>query len=129
MCIDNGEEDKYLMTFQNFLSRIPKWNAEIVGTEVEKIKETSGCDYLEDLITCVHVIQLKALTCIRVGMEHRAIDIEIPKLDSFIALPPMAQQPTVADATSELALGIHDILGEGEELDVIVHVNIPPDES
>ena len=84
LCIDNEEEDKYLMTFQNFLSRIPKWNTEIVAKEVERITETSGCDYLEDLITCVHVIQLKALTCIRVGMEHRAIDIEIPKLDAFI---------------------------------------------
>jgi hypothetical protein len=84
LCIDNEEEDKYLMTFQNFLSRIPKWNTDIVAKEVERITETSGCDYLEDLITCVHVIQLKALTCIRVGMEHRAIDIEIPKLDAFI---------------------------------------------
>jgi hypothetical protein len=84
LCIDNEEEDKYLMTFQNFLSRIPKWNTEIVAKEVERITNTSGCDYLEDLITCVHVIQLKALTCIRVGMEHRAIDIEIPKLDAFI---------------------------------------------
>ena len=72
------------MTFQNFLSRIPKWNSEIVAKEVERITQSSGCDYLEDLITCVHVIQLKALTCIRVGMEHRAIDIEIPKLDTFI---------------------------------------------
>lgn len=72
------------MTFQNFLSRVPKWNEEIVNAEVEKIKKDSGCDYLEDLITCVHVIQLKALTCIRVGMKHKAIDIDIPKLGNFI---------------------------------------------
>ena len=26
MCIENDEESKYLMTFQNFLSRVPKWN-------------------------------------------------------------------------------------------------------
>ena len=84
LCSDNEEEDKYLMTFQNFLSRIPQWNTDIVDTEVNKIKETSGCNYLEELITCVHVIQLKALTCIRVGMEHRAIDIDIPKLNDFI---------------------------------------------
>ena len=84
LCIDNEEEDKYLMTFQNFLSRIPKWNPEMVSKEVERIRETSGCDYIEDLVTCVHVIQLKALTCIRVGMEHRAIDIDIPKLNDFI---------------------------------------------
>ena len=84
LCIDNDEEDKYLMTFQNYLTRIPKWNNDIVEKEVERIRETSGCDYLEDLITCVHVIQLKALTCIRVGMKHKTIDIDIPKLAQFI---------------------------------------------
>ena len=84
LCLDNDELDKYLMTFQNFLSRIPKWNAEILEKEVEQIKKDSGCDYLEDLITCVHIIQLKALTCIRVGMKHKSIDLDIPKLDKFI---------------------------------------------
>lgn len=84
LCVDNDEQDKYLMTFQNFLSRIPKWNSEILEKEVDQIKTTSGCDYLEDLITCVHIIQLKALTCIRVGMKHKAIDLDVPKLDQFI---------------------------------------------
>ena len=84
LCVDNDEEDKYLMTFQNYLTRIPKWNNDIVEKEVERIREGSGCDYLEDLITCVHVIQLKALTCIRVGMKHKTIDIDIPKLAQFI---------------------------------------------
>jgi hypothetical protein len=36
------------------------------------------------LITCVHVIQLKILTCIRVGNKQKKIDISIPKLDSFV---------------------------------------------
>ena len=84
LCLENDEEEKYLMTFQNFLSRIPKWNNDIVEKEVARITQTSGCDYLEDLITCVHVIQLKALTCIRVGMKHKTIDIDIPKLAQFI---------------------------------------------
>ena len=26
LCKQNNEIDKYLMTFQNFISRIPKWN-------------------------------------------------------------------------------------------------------
>ena len=39
---------------------------------------------LEDLITCVHIIQLKVLTCIRVGNKQKKIDISIPKLDNFI---------------------------------------------
>ena len=84
MCKDNNEESKYLMTFQNLLSRIPKWNNVIVSEECSRISETSGCSYLEDLITCVHIIQLKVLTCIRVGNKQKKIDISIPKLDHFI---------------------------------------------
>ena len=84
MCIDNNEPDKYLMTFQNLLSRIPKWNSVIVEEERKRIIERSGCNYLEDLITCVHIIQLKVLTCIRVGNKQKKIDISIPNLDHFI---------------------------------------------
>jgi hypothetical protein len=84
LCKDNGEHDKYLMTFQNLISRIPKWNTQIVETERKRICEKSGCNYLEDLITCVHVIQLKILTAMRVGQKQKKIDINIPKLDDFI---------------------------------------------
>lgn len=84
LCLDNDEATKYLMTFQNLLSRIPKWNNEIIEGERTRIIERSGCNYLEDLITCVHIIQLKVLTCIRVGNKQKKIDISIPKLDSFI---------------------------------------------
>jgi hypothetical protein len=84
MCVENNEIDKYLMTFQNLLSRIPKWNAIIVEEERKRIIERSGCNYLEDLITCVHIIQLKVLTCIRVGNKQKKIDISIPNLDNFI---------------------------------------------
>jgi hypothetical protein len=84
MCLDNDEANKYLMTFQNLLSRVPKWNNVIVEEERKRIIERSSCDYLEDLITCVHIIQLKVLTCIRVGNKQKKIDISIPKLDMFI---------------------------------------------
>jgi len=76
--------EKYLMTFQNFITRIPKWNQTIVETEKKRICEKSGCAYLEDLITCVHIIQLKILTSMRVGQKQKKIDIQIPKLDDFI---------------------------------------------
>jgi len=72
------------MTFQNLLSRVPKWNNVIVEEERKRIIERSGCNYLEDLISCVHIIQLKVLTCIRVGNKQKKIDISIPKLDTFI---------------------------------------------
>jgi hypothetical protein len=84
LCLDNDEANKYLMTFQNLLSRVPKWNNTIVEEERKRIIERSGCNYLEDLITCVHIIQLKVLTCIRVGNKQKKIDISVPKLDSFI---------------------------------------------
>jgi len=84
MCVDTDEMGKYLMTFQNLLSRIPKWNSVIIEEERKRIIERSGCNYLEDLITCVHIIQLKVLTCIRVGNKQKKIDISIPKLDHFI---------------------------------------------
>jgi hypothetical protein len=84
LCVDNNEVNKYLMTFQNLLSRIPKWNSVIIEDERNRIIERSGCSYLEDLITCVHIIQLKVLTCIRVGNKQKKIDISIPKLDNFI---------------------------------------------
>ena len=84
LCVDNDEANKYLMTFQNLLSRVPKWNNVIVEEERKRIIERSGCNYLEDLISCVHIIQLKVLTCIRVGNKQKKIDISIPKLDTFI---------------------------------------------
>jgi hypothetical protein len=84
LCVETDEVNKYLMTFQNLLSRIPKWNSIIVEEERKRIIERSGCNYLEDLITCVHIIQLKVLTSIRVGNKQKKIDIAIPKLDAFI---------------------------------------------
>jgi hypothetical protein len=84
LCSENDEHDKYLMTFQNFLSRVPKWNASIIDTETKRIVDNSKCGYLEDLITCVHIIQLKSLTCMRVGNTHKKVDINIPQLNDFI---------------------------------------------
>lgn len=84
LCNENNEQDKYLMTFQNFISRIPKWNQTIIKDETTRIKETSGCGYLEELVTCVHIIKLKALTCARVGQKQKKINIDIPPLENFI---------------------------------------------
>ena len=84
LCTDNSENEKYLMTFQNFLSRVPKWNDTIVNEETKRIVEASQCPYLEDLLTCVHITQLKILTSIRVSQKQKKIDLDIPKLNVFI---------------------------------------------
>jgi hypothetical protein len=84
LCKENNEIDKYLMTFQNLITRIPKWNGTIIEQEKKRIIERSNCNYLEDLVTCIHIIQLKILTAMRVGQKQKKIDINIPKLEDFI---------------------------------------------
>jgi len=84
LCIDNKEPGKYLLTFQNLLTRVPQWNSEIISTEVSRILKSSNCTYLEDLITCVHIIQLKLLTYARVGVKYKKLDLTIPKLNDFV---------------------------------------------
>ena len=84
LCEENSEEDKYLMTFQNFLTRVPKWNNTIVDEETQRILRKSECPYLEDLLTCVHITQLKILTSIRVSTKQKKLDVDIPKLSAFV---------------------------------------------
>jgi hypothetical protein len=84
MCKENKEMEKYLMTFQNLITRIPKWNGNIIENETKRIIDKSCCNYLEDLVTCIHIIQLKLLTLMRVGQYQKKIDINIPKLEDFI---------------------------------------------
>ena len=84
ICLETDEDEKYLMTFQNLLNNIPKWSSQIVETERERIINTSGCNYLDDLLTCIHITQLKALTISRVGIKQKKIDLQIPNLDTFI---------------------------------------------
>ena len=84
LCLTNDEEEKYLMTFQNFLSRVTKWNQTIIEEETARILSKSGCAYLEDLLTCVHITQLKILTSIRVSQKQKKIELDIPKLSDFV---------------------------------------------
>ena len=54
ICSETEEDEKYLMTFQNLLNNIPKWSSQIVETERKRIINSSGCNYLEDLLSCIH---------------------------------------------------------------------------
>ena len=84
LCEETKENNKYLMTLQNFLARVPNWNNEIIQKECNRIIERSGCTYMEDLISCVHISHLKILASIKPGKSQKKIDIEIPKMDRFI---------------------------------------------
>lgn len=84
ICEKNDEVDKYLMTYQNLLSRIPSWNQTIIENEKNRIITNSKCSYLEDLITCVHILQLKLIACVNVSSEPKKIEINIPEISSFL---------------------------------------------
>jgi len=84
LCNKNDETSKYLMTFQNFLTRIPRWNQQIINEETKRIVHQSRCSFLEDILTCVHITQLKILTSIRVSNRQKKVSIDIPKLPDFI---------------------------------------------
>ena len=122
ICKQNNEYDKYLMTFQNFISRVPKWNSTIIETERKRILEKSRCAYLEDLVTCVHIIQLKILTAMRVGQKQKKIDITVPKLDEFIhkAYINVARKVYKNTYLFELKIPPLQIQKHNRELEVIV---------
>jgi len=84
LCDQNEEPEKYLMTFQNLLTRIPKWNQQTIDIEKERIVKLCNCAYLEDLVVCVHIIQMKILSCVRVGSETKKLNIDIPDFGLFI---------------------------------------------
>ena len=84
ICQEEEELEKYLMTFQNLLTAVPKWSPEIISKEVQNIIDKTKCGYIEDLISCVHIAHLKSLTSSRVGIQQKKIDIDIPNLQNFI---------------------------------------------
>ena len=84
ICKSTDEGEKYLMTFQNLIAQIPKWRNTIVEEEKKRIIESSKINYLEDLLSCVHIVQLKAMTNIRVGNKQKKLQIKVPKFTDFI---------------------------------------------
>jgi hypothetical protein len=84
LCSKTDEMDKYLMTFQNLLTRIRDWNQQIIEKEKERIVGLCKCTYLEELLTCVHIIQLKLLSSVRVGSENKKITINVPDFTTFL---------------------------------------------
>ena len=84
LCQENDEIEKYLMTYQNLLARIPKWNQTMIKDEHDRIIKLCNCTYLEDILTCVHIVQLKILSCVRVGSETKKVKIDIPEFSTFL---------------------------------------------
>lgn len=67
--------------FQHRLSRVPKWNQSVIDREYERIIKHSKCDYLDELIKRVFLINTQVLA-ITID-PTRKIKISIPKTDHF----------------------------------------------
>lgn len=72
------------ITFQDYLSGIPKWNQDTIERETTRIIECSECEFLEDLLTAVFISHTKILAAIRVNKNNKRINLNIPKIDHFI---------------------------------------------
>jgi hypothetical protein len=82
--IDAKQLDKYLLSFQQLLQFVPKWSIAQVEEVRKHIIQKSGCNHLEELITCAHIILTKALVCARPGNRQKQLNVSIPKIDAFI---------------------------------------------
>ena len=66
------------------LENVPKWNAEIIEAETERIIRMSKCDWLDDLLTAVFISHTKILTSIGPNQSFQKINVTIPKTSTFI---------------------------------------------
>lgn len=82
--MDAKQIDKYLLSFQQLLQFVPKWSISQVEEVRKHIIQKSGCQHLEELITCAHIILTKALVCARPGNRQKQLNVNIPKIDVFI---------------------------------------------
>lgn len=84
VCQENKEPDLTMLTFQELLGEVPKWNNVMVNEETARIVDESKCDYLEDLLTAVFVCHTKILTTVRVTNKDRKINLKIPSVENFL---------------------------------------------
>tara|TARA_Y100000741_G_scaffold207720_1_gene158095 strand:+ start:343 stop:1395 length:1053 start_codon:yes stop_codon:yes gene_type:complete len=84
LCIQNDEYDKYLMTFQNLLARVVNWNDSLISEECKRVVNKSQCNYIPELISCVHITQVKILTSVKLGNACKKISIEVPTINKFL---------------------------------------------
>ena len=73
-----------MRAFQNFCAEVPRWNQDVIDTNINKILDNCRCDYIEELMTAVFIAHTKMLTAIRVSSKQKKLSITLPKLDHFL---------------------------------------------
>jgi len=84
-CERNNQPEKTLQTFQNLLTRIPQWSADVLEKEVDRIRIASKCEYLDDLLLGVFVSYIRAFASLQQSdSTHVDIHFDRPSLNTFI---------------------------------------------
>jgi hypothetical protein len=74
------ENNNILISFQQVLSDVPKWNNNVIYTETGRIK--NKISYIEDLLTAVFISNMRLLCSIK--NKNKQIKVKVPKLEVFI---------------------------------------------
>jgi hypothetical protein len=82
--ISQREGKKAMTHFQTWCSEIPRWNQDVIDTNIGSLLESCRCDYVEELMTAVFIAHTKMLTAIRVTSKQKKLQITLPKLDHFL---------------------------------------------
>lgn len=83
-CDKRQEPKLVIVTFQHYLSQVPKWNETLIGEETASVVNESGCVFFNDLITAVFVCHTKILSFVRVHNHEKKINLQIPTAEAFI---------------------------------------------
>ena len=80
-----SESQQFILSrFQKKVAEIPKWNADVVAEETNRLVEASRCDYLEELMTALFIAHTKVMASVRVNKKNKKLTITVPKLDHFL---------------------------------------------
>jgi len=79
-----GGQQRVMVVFQEKCAEVPKWNQDIIDSNISKLLENCRCDYLEELMAAVFIAHTKVLIAIRVSSKHKKLQITLPKLDHFL---------------------------------------------
>lgn len=73
-----------MAAFQTFCSEVPRWNQDVIESNIGIILDNCRCDYVDELMTAVFIAHTKMLTSIRVSGKQKKLQITLPKLDHFL---------------------------------------------
>ena len=87
ICHQDNTPDSVLMSFQDLLSRIPKWSQDIINKEYERIINVSKCDYIDDLIKVIYISHIKILSIVHSAKQNKKkLSLNVPSGSHFIHL-------------------------------------------